>query len=159
VIPFQRKRDGVHLGLADHERALLGDLARQLVGLLDEGDSQDPALARLLPDGYAGDDPATREAAAEFRRLTSDDLSAGKRRNAELLLETLSQDRRSALTAEAVQAWLRSLTDLRLTLASRLGVTADGYEKASSDPQILLTRDIYEWLGYLQESLVRALER
>ncbi|RKR75410.1 DUF2017 family protein [Frondihabitans australicus] len=158
-MPFQRKRDGIHLALADHERALVGDLTRQLVELLDEGDSQDPALARLIPDGYSGDDDEMRSAAAEFRRLTADDLTAAKARNAERVIETLVQDRRQPLGLESEQAWLRTLTDLRLTLASRLGVTADGYEAQTGDPQTLLMRDIYEWLGYVQESLVRALDR
>lgn len=154
MLPFQRKRDGVHLGLVDHERRLIGDLARQVAGLLREGDPSDPAVARLVPDGYTGDD----EAAAEFRRLTADDLTEAKVRNAELLLETLGQDRKAVLTPEAEQAWLRSLNDIRLTLGSRLEVTADGFA-ASSDPQVLLMRDVYDWLGYVQEALVRALDR
>jgi hypothetical protein len=155
ILPFQHKRDGVHLGLAEHERTLIGDLARQVVGLVEGGDDQDPALARLLPDGYTGDD----EAAAEFRRLTADDLGQAKVRNAQTVLETLSQDRRQVLSPEAIQAWLRTLTDIRLTLGSRLGVTADGFDRVSPDPQVQLMRDIFDWLGYVQEALVRAIDR
>ncbi|AMM19897.1 hypothetical protein AX769_06670 [Frondihabitans sp. PAMC 28766] len=154
MLPFQRKRNGVHLGLAEHERTLIGDLARQLVDMLQGGDQKDPALSRLLPDAYSGDD----EAAAEFRRLTADDLTEAKVRNAETIITTLGQDRKAVLTPEAEQAWLRSLTDIRLTLGSRLAVTGEGF-RPSTDPQVLLMRDIYDWLGYVQEALVRAIDR
>lgn len=154
ILPFQHRRDGVHLGLADHERALLGDLAAQLVSLLEAADAQDPAVSRLLPPGYSGDD----EAAAEFRRLTADDLTAGKIANARAVIASLETDRRIPLAPEVAEAWLRSLTDLRLTLASRLGITDAGFP-ASADQQTLMLRDVYEWLGYVQESLVRALDR
>jgi hypothetical protein len=154
ILPFQHKRDGVHLTLAEHERALLGDLAGQLVSLLEAADTQDPAVSRLFPDGYSGDD----EAAAEFRRLTADDLTAGKLENAKVLIASLRTDRKTALAPDVAQAWLRSLTDLRLTLASRLGVTNEGVPDPADQNAVVL-RDVYEWLGYVQESLVRALDR
>lgn len=154
ILPFQHRRDGVHLGLADHERALLGDLARQLVSILEGRDDADPALSRLLPPGYTGDD----EAGAEFRRLTVDDLTAGKIANAKALIASLDTDRKVPLAPEVAQAWLRSLTDIRLTLGSRLGVTNEGVP-LSGDRSARVLGDVYEWLGYVQESLVRALDR
>ncbi|BDZ49210.1 hypothetical protein GCM10025867_14510 [Frondihabitans sucicola] len=154
ILPFQHKRDGVHLSLAEHERALLGDLAGQLVTLLEGRDEADPAVSRLFPPGYSGDD----EADAEFRRLTADDLTASKIDNAKVLIASLDTDRRTPLAPEVAQAWLRSLTDLRLTLASRLGVTDEGIPQPAEQAGIVL-RDVYEWLGYVQESLVRALDR
>ncbi|GAA4266521.1 DUF2017 domain-containing protein [Frondihabitans peucedani] len=154
ILPFQHRRDGVHLSLAENERTLLRDLAEQLVTLLEGQDDHDPALERLLPPGYTGDD----EAGAEFRRLTVDDLTAGKIANARALIASIDTDRRTPLAPEAAQAWLRSLTDLRLTLGSRLGVTNDGVPHPA-DRSGLVLRDVYEWLGYVQESLVRALDR
>jgi hypothetical protein len=43
-------------------------------------------------------------------------------------------------------------------LASRLGVTNDGIPEPS-DPSGVILGDVYEWLGYVQESLVRAIDR
>ena len=154
ILPFQHRRDGVHLGLAEHERELLRDLVAQLVSLLETHDDADPAVARLYPPGYDGD----AEADAEFRRLTADDLTAGKIENAKALLASLHADRRAPLTHETLEAWLRSLTDLRLTLASRLGVTNEGVPDPGDRNGVVL-RDVYEWLGYVQESLVRAIDR
>ena len=58
--------------------------------------------------------------------------------------------------------WLRSFTDLRLALATRLGVE-DGDEDVwlalpDEDPRAHV-HDIYEWVGYLQETLVEAVSR
>ena len=54
---------------------------------------------------------------------------------------------------------MRCLTDLRLTLAARLGVTADDEEFWASlpeDDERLPVYEIYGWLGYLLESLLDA---
>ncbi len=64
------------------------------------------------------------------------------------------------LDPAAVQAWLRSLTDVRLSLAVRLGIEAD--EDAmllhqSEDEAVLAMTELYDWLGYVQETLVSAL--
>lgn len=155
LLPFHRRRDGVHVGLGEEEKALIAELSGQLVALLEGRDESDPAVSRLLPPGYADDD----EANAEFRRLTVDDLTAGKIRNAEMVRESLaSADHKAPLTPEAEQAWLRSLTDLRLTLASRLGLTDEGFAAGASDDRAML-ENVYEWLGFVQESLVRAVDR
>jgi hypothetical protein len=82
----------------------------------------DPAVARLLPDG-SRDDP---EVAAEFRRLTEQGLRARKR--------TTLREARAALSAPVdrllverpqAEAVLKGLTDLRLVLAERLGIRTD----------------------------------
>lgn len=124
----------------------------------------DPALARLLPDGYA-DDP---EAAADFRRFTERDLVAGKQANIRTLLGTLvaagldgppaGEPRRVRLDGAALEAWLHALNDLRLALGSRLEI-ADGYEEQVAalppeDPK-LPHFALYEWLTGLQDALVR----
>ena len=65
------------------------------------------------------------------------------------------------LDEPTAETWLRSFTDLRLALATRL-------EVEEGDEDVLGTRcptttpaaqahDIYEWVGYLQETLVEAL--
>lgn len=126
----------------------------------------DPVLARLLPDAYRGDD----EAAADFRRFTEATLRADKVANADTVLASLraggyehDDESGGADTVEVdlspgdVQAWLRCLTDMRLALATRLGIDDDeGLELPEDDPRAAMY-DVYGWLGYVQESLVLTL--
>jgi len=152
VIPFRRRGDELLLDLPEHEARLLGDLVAQLVTVLEGGDPGDPAVARLLPSAYPDDE----EAAAEFRRFTSDDLVARKLANARRVLDDVAAPTAERLDAAGQQSWLRTLTDLRLVLGSRLGVTADG-PAPSDDPHVVVMHDVFDWLGYLQESLVQTL--
>jgi hypothetical protein len=149
---------GATAHFAPGEVRILTTLAQQLAELVEtrSDNSADPALKRLLPDGYR----ENAEDAAEFRRFTEEDLADGKVRNARTVLDSLSAPARWRrvtvnLDAQGVGAWLRTLTDLRLTLAARLGVRPDGTLPPGSDA---MTRTIYNWMGYLQESLVEAID-
>jgi hypothetical protein len=117
----------------------------------------DPVLARLLPDAYQDD----TEAAAEFRKYTESSLREAKKYFAQALLETLPRGGgRVKLTAEQARDWLRALNDVRLMFGVRLEVTED-YEQqfASLDPQDprVAAFQVYDWLGAIQDSLVRAI--
>jgi len=117
----------------------------------------DPVLARLLPDAYS-DNP---EASDEFRRYTEPGLRSGKAAAARTVLATLpASGGRVRLTEPEAQAWLRALNDVRLALGTRLGVTDDFDEQvadmAPDDPRSPYV-GVYQWLAYLQESLVQAL--
>jgi hypothetical protein len=117
---------------------------------------EDPALARLLPDAYRDDD----EAAADFRRYTEQSLRESKVRNATLARESLARGPGTLhLSAEEAQAWLLALTDLRLALGIRLGVTddTDMESELPVDHPAAGMWSVYLWLGWLQETLVRAL--
>ncbi|KGJ79516.1 hypothetical protein GY21_04945 [Cryobacterium roopkundense] len=162
---------------------LLKLVVTQLVEMLEDAGenvpaaSTDPAFRRMLPDAYPDDD----EASAEFRRFTAGDLLDGKAFNAGVVLATLGAAladppqadaahlrhdidepaEREAVTLdldpEAVQSWLRTLTDLRLTLAERLLISPDGTMHLRSDEEPFL-RELYEWLGSVQESLVYSID-
>ena len=130
---------------------------------------EDPVLARLFPTAYAHD----AEAAGEFRRFTEGTLRDGKARAASTVIETLEDaglplelDDDSLLVIdveldrETAHVWMRSFTDIRLALATRLGIE-DGDEEfwlslPDDDPRAA-AHDIYEWIGYLQETLVQSL--
>jgi hypothetical protein len=112
-------------------------------------------LARLFPDAY--DDARD---AAEFRRYTVDELSAGKRAGlAQLLASTPGGGGEVTLDEPAAQAWLTALNDLRLALGTRIGVEEDTLDELHGldpdDPRALLY-DAYELLTYLQGTLVEA---
>jgi hypothetical protein len=125
----------------------------------------DPALARLLPDAYS-DDP---EASAEFRRFTAERLAEQKADNARVVIASLSgpagdvpDDARAVdvrLDAEQAQAWLRTLTDIRLALAAGLGIEQDGDEGDVHDLESATRRAVYDWLAVVQEFLVHAVMR
>jgi len=117
----------------------------------------DPVLARLLPDAYRDD----AEAAGEFRRFTEQELRSGKVAAAQTVLDTLPPDGgRIELTEPDAQVWLRALNDVRLVLGVRLDITEDTAQRSQdldpADPRAAYLW-VYDWLTYLQETLVRAL--
>jgi hypothetical protein len=135
------------------------DLAA-MVGFAEDAElPDDPVLARLLPDAYS-DDP---EASGEFRRYTEQGLRSGKTAAARTVLATLPPGGgRIRLSEPEAQAWLRALNDIRLALGTRLGVTDDFDEQVAEmgpeDPRSAYV-GVYQWLAFLQETLVQALSR
>lgn len=130
----------------------------------------DPVLRRLFPSAYADDD----EAAAEFRRFTEGALRDGKAGSAGTIIDALEEAGLPRhleeegliidveLDEAAAMSWLRSFTDLRLALATRLGIEEDDEDYwlalPDEDPRAR-AHDIYDWVGYLQETLVHALTK
>lgn len=143
---------------AQDEQKARNDLEAQF-GLTDNTQlPADPILARLLPDAYS-DDP---DSAAEFRRYTEVTLRSGKVAAAQTVLATLpARGGKVRLTEADAQAWLRALNDVRLALGVVLGVTDDFDDQAgdlsAEDPRAAYV-GVYQWLAYLQESLVEALD-
>ncbi|MCX4676919.1 DUF2017 domain-containing protein [Streptomyces sp. NBC_01433] len=144
-----------------------------LAALFAEGPSEppaDPALARLFPEAYGDEDKELREASAEFRRFTENDLRTRKREDALAVVRTLDALTPSgnggavlALTAEECRNWLGALNDLRLTIGTRLEVSDEDegqegslYRLPDSDPRKPMVM-AYLWLGALQETLVETL--
>jgi hypothetical protein len=128
----------------------------------------DPVLARLFPTAY----PDNAEAAAEFRRFTEGALRDGKAAGAAAMIDALEEaglppelgEDKVVIDIEldegAAQVWLKTFTDLRLALATRLEVEENDEEfwaaLPDDDPRSQ-AHDIYEWIGALQETLVDAL--
>jgi len=134
------------------------DELEQMLGLSTHaGPSDDPVLARLLPDAYS-DDP---QAAAEFRRYTEESLRAAKINSAQAVLSTLPADGGEVVLSEPeCQQWLKALNDVRLALGTRLGITDEDDDLTESfsvdDPRAAYVW-VYQWLAYLQDSLIEAL--
>ena len=58
------------------------------------------------------------------------------------------------------ETWMRAFTDVRLALATRLEVEdgdEDYWHSLPDDDPRAQAHDIYEWVGWLQETLVEAL--
>ncbi|WP_131745859.1 DUF2017 domain-containing protein [Frankia sp. Cppng1_Ct_nod] len=173
---FSRTTDGIEVVLGPLEATLLVELIGQIELLLEPPPvddpleaivglravapppPDDPAVARLLPDAYP-DDP---DAAADYRRRTSDDIREGKRAAARRVLATVpATGGRALLDDPAAQDWLITLNDLRLVLGTRLDITDDAtadalYEIDSDDPRRPVI-EVYLFLGDLQDQLVHAL--
>jgi Domain of unknown function (DUF2017) len=128
----------------------------------------DPVLARLFPTAY----PQDEEAASEFRRFTEGSLRDGKAAGAIAIIDGLEEAGLSPeLTEDGLmidveldpaqaETWMRSFTDLRLALATRLEVEEGDeayWHSLSDDDPRAQAHDIYEWVGYLQETLVESL--
>jgi len=156
---------GQHADVLDDLDKLLAEAEAQTAAEAGAGSAatprlpEDPVLARLLPDGYA-DDP---QAAGEFRKYTESSLREAKKYFAQTLLDTLPpKGGRVRLTGDQARDWLRTLNDVRLMFGVRLEVTEDFEEQlaalAPGDPKIAAF-EVYGWLGAVQESLVRALDR
>jgi hypothetical protein len=148
---FQRRRGGgVVATFSGFEADLLRSLASQLVELL------------------------RNEAAAEFRRFTESTLRDNKAKGAAAVIEALEE---AGLPPELTEdglvieveldqagalAWLKSFTDVRLALATRLSIEEDDEDYwlalPDDDPRAHVY-DIYQWVGYLQETLVAAVSR
>ena len=180
----RRRAGAVQLSLSGEEASALDALAAQVATMLADGDSgapsaeadpleamvglttepvaapDDPALRRLLPDAYADETMS-----GEFRRLMDSELRRQK-------TEALDELRRAVegagddgvklkLTLDQAETWLRALTDIRLVLGTRLDVTEDLEDRWANlrpdDPMAPLLA-AYEWLGWLQESVVLALD-
>ena len=184
---FRRARSGaVEADLAPGEVGLLAAVAADLLRLLasdePEGERdpleavvglspaasrpQDPALQRLLPDAFRPDAPGLEDAeaaSAEFRRFTDAELRAGKRRDADAVLEHLAAlegGGRLRLTRDDADRWLGFLNDVRLVLGVRLEVTEDTLDDELGDEDDPRTHalQVYSWLGWLQETLLTCLE-
>ena len=155
--PFRRKGDDVVARLDPAEAGIIGLLLDQLEQLLtadadDVGD--DPALARLLPDGHRGD-PGL---AAEFRELTESSLRSGKADDLATVRGTLPADGGEVrLDPEQAGAWLRATNDLRLALGTRLEITEDTEPPEDITDEGGQQLAVYYWLTALQGSLVDAL--
>lgn len=172
---FRRSDRGrILLTLDPVERGLLQSLAAQLIDIIQPPEPSDPlvalvgidsevhrpddpALLRLLPDALT-DDP---DAALEFRRFTERDLRTIKSERAlmvKMAMDALGDE--GTVTVEKEVDWLGFLTDVRLVLGTRIGIEEDNREDLGStpedDPKFALIQ-LYDWLSFLQESLVQCL--
>jgi hypothetical protein len=178
-VRFTRHRGGVRADLEAVEAQVLGQLANEMLGIVEPTGGpepvsddplaaligmptgevpppEDPVLRRLLPDAYRDDEGA----ASDFRRFTDSELRAAKRGHATVVVETLPDGGGSMkLDRDQADAWLGALNDMRLALGTSLEVTEatdpDDYPEDHPARQAL---EVYGWLGWLQESLLSCLD-
>lgn len=152
----------ITLSVATIEGMHLARLVDDFIDLLRETEGDDPGVARLTPTAYPDDDAAS----AAFASATRADLLDRRLHDARTMRASLEMfDPDAEVTDEAaeiardlrvrredVDAWLRTLTAIRLVLATRLGITDDRPD-VGGDGQA-----VYDWLGYRLELLIEAVD-
>lgn len=134
-------------------------------------DPDDPAVLRVLPSAS----PDDREVADDFRRYTEPELRALKVDRLRIVWRALNDDGPEwVVPAEEAMATAAALTDIRLVLASRLGletdddasalheeierahdpVTGDYAADTVANPERVWLGMLYQALTWLQESLM-----
>ncbi len=187
---FRRKAGTLATQLSEAEVELLASLVGQLIEMVADGDpddfrepqagadpfeawsrelaaesgsepDEDPVMRRLFPDAY----PTDPDASADFRRFTERDLKTKKISDAASVLAALEATRYGRhelrIPISEVDVWLRTLNNLRLAVAIRLGITDAGVaeelaEIDDDDPRAFMA-SVYDWLSFAQETLVSAL--
>jgi hypothetical protein len=188
---FKRRGAVISTHFSSYEVELLSSLVTQLVEMVSDGQPQefrhdeepedpfaawaqdlapdpsepevsdDPVLQRLFPNPY----PHDAEAASDFRRFTERDLKTKKITEAQVVLQRLDETGQGArdvrIPADEVDQWLRTLTSVRLAVATRLGITDSESaelmaELPESDPRTFMI-SVYDWLGFAEETLISAL--
>jgi len=128
---------------------------RALIGLLVQLDPMIPESTRAGPPAY--DDPVLE---AEYRRLTGPDLQEAHARDVAAMRRALEEPGPvSRLAASEVDAWLRALAVLRVVLAERIGITADGWEEGlAPDAHRHPPYAALHALGWVQDELLATLQ-
>jgi hypothetical protein len=140
------------LRMAPVEADQLARLVDELKNVIASGrDGGDPAVSRLTPSPY----PDDRTASEEFEASTRDDLLDRRAADAETMLSGLSglrslvqdeafEERDLRIAAEDVDPWMRTLTALRLVLASRLASSTSSRNRPAT-PSSSTTGSAIAW--------------
>ena len=116
----------------------------------------DRVLARLLPDFTTEDS----DLAGGMRSLHEPELIEAKDAAAKLVLDTLPEaGGRVELTQDEADSWLAALNDVRLALGTALDVSEEMPERLPEDDPRGPHLGVYQWLTFVQDSLVRTRAR
>jgi len=187
MTPFRSVPEGYQSHWEDAERIVVAALALEIADLIrmqtgaiepteadpiahlfaaadEPAEIHDPAIKRLLPD--ATEDA---EVSAEFRRLTQNDLALGKINALHRWAKLLTADQRNIdhglviIPRDQARAVAAALTDIRLVLAQRLGLTSDDdverlhealFDGGLADDLRNYWASVFVTVGYAQQSLV-----
>lgn len=166
--PFGPHPDGVAVRVGD-DHLLALELLPDLLDSVGAAEG-DPALSRLTPSAYP-DDPEAQE---EYGRMINPELEREREADRRILGNLLAARQRAAgsekrerksgmsettvLSQEETESLLRVMNESRLTLAARLQIEDDAWEKMPERPNeeapaMMLLR----YLTFLQEALIDAL--
>lgn len=143
---INRQGELVQVRVGRAERRALLQILERLEPLVDHSNWAKP---RAYQD---------QEEEREYQRLVGVDLAQSRADDLAQVRKALESDERILLTLDEAMAWMRALNLLRLALAERLGITADGWEEKFTLQEHrrppLATLHMLSWV---QEGLVEAL--
>jgi Domain of unknown function (DUF2017) len=138
------------------EAALLRNLIAEMRTLMNENTPGDRVLERLMPAAY--EDPHEQ---AKYKEVVGDSLRQAKLDALDVVDHALegNGDVQAIVTEEQAPAWLGVIADIRLALATRVGVTQEMMDREldPSDP-VSAPLSIVHWLAWLQESMIETLD-
>jgi hypothetical protein len=155
-MPEISKTEGkIEIVFDPEERNVFVDLLDQMEAMLSGGLTRtDPAIERLFPRAYQDPDEQTA-----YEDLTQSALVAGKLEAISGLRDVLAPmsdgNAYVVLDDESRDSFLALLTDIRLTLGTRIGVDAEMIS-AEHDPRDPATAPliVFEWLGWIQGTVL-----
>jgi hypothetical protein len=150
-------RAGSTMRLDEAEADLLRRLTAEMETLLvTEAGGDDAVMDRLFPDAYE-----SPEDESAFREIVGDDL---RRHKLDALTDVRSAlGKRGAATITLSEGdpgtWLTVLTDMRLAIGTKLGVTEESMSQdLELDRHTNSSMVVLHWLGWMQESILQAIE-
>lgn len=147
--PIRRRRDGRYtVRLPAQVRTMLAALAEQMVPMID---SEDPAVTRLFPPAYIGED--TADAEKQYRSLVDGALHNHHHQAVQVLSDTVNAD---TLTSDELSGWLSAIGSMRLVIGTRLDVSEDMEKPPPGDPSES-EHAVFDLLGMLQATIVDVL--
>ena len=160
---FRLKNGNYKIDLATDHRKLLTQLVEQLRDSLATT-TDDANLRRLFPTAYNND--AKKD--AEYQRLMRDELLESRLASIDVTIKVIAQD--DEISAEEIDAFARSINSLRLVLGTTLDIAESDYgsqsdtqqsddpdsDEASEADELLIQKELYEYLGWLLEWTVGA---
>jgi len=166
VANFSASESEVLVNLVEQIIELLGERKDQysddplaaMIGITNhDSPPDDEVLLRLLPNAYTD-----QVDASEFRRYTESTLRTKKQSHAMSMRIDLKSSPDGCIEVDrtGAQAWLGAMNDIRLALGVRLKVQENSHadlENLAADDPMRGVYAVYSWVGWLQESLIRAL--
>lgn len=166
VANFSASESEVLVNLVEQIIELLGERKDQysddplaaMIGITNhDSPPDDEVLLRLLPNAYTD-----QVEASEFRRYTESTLRTKKQSHAMSMRIDLKSSPDGCIEVDrtGAHAWLGAMNDIRLALGVRLKVQENSHEdleNLAADDPMRGVYAVYSWVGWLQESLLRAL--
>lgn len=172
---FSKTNQGLLLYLDEAEVPILRRTATEILEIITDRDSstesddplsrmvgistndklpESPILARLFPNAYED-----VESASEFRRYTETSLHDKKAQAISNLLTSLplAGPANIELDLAGIDEWMRAINDLRLALGVVLEIDENSDERFAQlgeDDPLLMTVQVFYWLGWLQQNLI-----